>query len=617
MLEKINKANDIKRIPETDLTELAGEIRRFLVKNVSKTGGHLASNLGSVELTIALHRVYDLPKDKIIWDVGHQSYTHKILTGRKDVFDTLRQEDGLSGFPRRRESDCDSFDTGHSSTSVSAGLGYVYARDLQKKNYSVVSVIGDGALTGGLAFEALNNAARLKTNFVIVLNDNEMSISRNVGGLSDYLGRVRLSKKYNGLKMEVSSALEQVPVIGEKMINTIRKTKSSIKQLVIPGMLFENMGITYLGPVDGHDIKQLVKVLTTAKNFDGPVIVHAVTEKGKGYVPAELDPSRFHGISAFDAKTGKSLKPPCRTWSDVFSDIICSLAASDEKIAAITAAMKEGTGLKRFAALFPTRFFDVGIAEEHGVTFAAGLAAGGMIPVFAVYSTFLQRGFDELMMDVCLQKLHVVFAIDRAGFVGEDGSTHQGLFDISYLSMLPGMTILSPKDEREMKEMFKTAVYDIEGPVAIRYPRGAAVPVKEAFRPLEYGKGEILRDGSRCALLVVGSLCGEAEKAADILEEKGITCTVVNARFVKPFDTALITQLAGGHELFVTCEENIACGGFGANVLDYVNRAKLPVRVINLAVEDTFVKHASQTSQRKRNGLDAEGIAGRILEELS
>ncbi len=615
MLEKIRKANDIKRIPDTDLDELAAEIRRFLVKNVSRTGGHLASNLGAVELTIALHKVYTLPEDKIIWDVGHQAYTHKILTGRKDEFHTLRQEGGISGFPRRTESSCDSFDTGHSSTSISAGLGYVWARDIRKEKYSVVSVIGDGALTGGLAFEGLNNAARLKTNFVIVLNDNEMSISRNVGGLSDYLGRVRLSRAYTGLKMEVSQALENIPFIGSKMVESIRRTKSSIKQLVIPGMLFENMGINYLGPVDGHDIRQLVKVLEVAKNYDGPVIVHAVTEKGRGYRPAMEEPARFHGVSAFDAKTGKPLKPACRTCSDVFSDTICALAAEDDRVVAVTAAMKEGTGLKRFAGLFPDRFFDVGIEEEHGVTFCAGLAAGGLIPVFAVYSTFLQRGFDELMMDVCLQNLHVVFALDRAGFVGEDGKTHQGLFDISYLSMMPNMTILAPKDEQELAEMLSFAVKEVDGPVAVRYPRGS-LPAVDTCPPLEYGRASVLREGEEVILFAAGRAFIEAEAAADLLKKEGISCTLVNARFVKPLDTELIDRLCRTHRLLVTVEENIGSGGFGSAVLDYVNRSGCGTRVVNLAVADRFVGHGSGDAQRKWCGLDAASIAGRIREEL-
>ena len=473
-LEKIQKANDIKELTEEELKELSDEIRRFLIEKISRTGGHLASNLGVVELTMAIHLVFDLPKDKIIWDVGHQSYTHKILTGRKDGFDDLRKYGGMSGFPKRKESACDAFDTGHSSTSISAGLGYVCARDLQKEDYSVISVIGDGSLTGGMAYEALNNASRLKKNFIIVLNDNHMSISENVGGMSDYLAKLRTADFYTDLKKGVTNMLHNVPVVGDPMIEHIRKTKSSLKQLIVPGMFFEDMGIKYLGPVDGHDLKALRRAFTEAKRVKGPVLVHVLTKKGKGYLPAEENPSRFHGTGPFDIQTGepisKSGKDSC---TDVFSKVMLDLAKKDDRLVAITAAMEDGTGLAAFHRYYPDRFFDVGIAEGHGVTFAAGLAAAGLHPVFAVYSSFLQRGFDQMIHDVCLQKLPVVFAVDRAGLVGSDGETHQGIFDLSYLSMIPNMTVLSPKNKWELADMVRFAVR-LGAPAAVRYPRGSA-----------------------------------------------------------------------------------------------------------------------------------------------
>ena len=612
MLEKIVKPNDIKKIPEERLPELAEEIREFLIRSLSCTGGHLASNLGVVELTIALHRVYNLPKDKIIWDVGHQAYTHKILTGRKEQFDGLRKEGGISGFPRREESACDSFDTGHSSTSISAGLGYVKARELKNKKYSVVSVIGDGALTGGLAYEAMNNAAELKTNFVIVLNDNEMSISKNVGGISDYLGGLRTSSAYTGFKMGVSSALEKIPGIGPELVNALRKTKSSIKQMVIPGMLFENMGLTYLGPVNGHNIRQLTKVLAEAKRFEGPVLVHVVTEKGRGYAPAMRHPARFHGTSAFEIETGLPVKRSNPTYTDIFYTVMRKMGDREPDVVAVTASMSEGTGLKRFANMFPRRFFDVGIAEGHAVTFAAGLALGGLIPVFAVYSSFLQRGYDQLLHDVCMQKLHVIFAIDRAGLVGSDGKTHQGCFDLSYLSMMPDMTIMAPKNKWELSDMMKFAVH-CQGPVALRYPRGEAYTGLEEFRaPIEAGKAEVIREGSQIALLAVGNMVKIAEEVADRLQERGVSATLVNMRFVKPFDRDLLKKLAENHPVFVTMEENVESGGFGQQVLAFCGEAGLDVSVCIAAVPDCFIGHGSVDWQRKQTGLDADSILERI-----
>lgn len=613
MLEQINHPNDIKKLPEEALPNLAREIRRFMIQKVSQTGGHLASNLGVVELTIALHRVYTFPEDKLIWDVGHQCYTHKILTGRKEQFDKLRKSGGISGFPRRSESSCDSFDTGHSSTSISAGLGYVMARDLRGDDYSVVSVIGDGSITGGMAFEALNNAAQLKSNYVVVLNDNEMSISPNVGGMSEYLSRVRTSSAYTDLKMGVSTALEKIPHVGDRMINAIRHAKSGIKQLVIPGMLFEDMGFTYLGPIDGHDIPLMIKVLNTAKKFNGPVLVHVLTEKGKGYAPAVRHPSRFHGIGPFDAKNGLPKSEGNPTYSDVFSTVMRKLGTRREDVVAVTAAMTEGTGLKRFANLFPDRIFDVGIAEGHAVTFAAGLALGGLVPVVAVYSSFLQRAYDQIMEDVCMQKLHVVFVLDRAGLVGADGRTHNGCFDLSYLSMLPDMTVMAPKNYWELSDMVKYAV-DFDGPIAIRYPRGEAYGGLTYHRaPIEYGRAEVIEKGSGTAILAVGAMVKTALAVTRRLKKKGLDVTLVNMRFVKPLDHELLKELAKTHEIFFTMEENVQTGGFGEQVLAYTNEERLPVRVEIAAIPDMFVGHGDASWQQKLAGIDEDTVCERIM----
>ncbi len=616
MLERIKEPNDIKDIPENRLYALANEIRRYLIRTISKTGGHLASNLGVVELTIALHRVYDLPKDKILWDVGHQSYTHKILTGRAAEFERLRKEGGISGFPRRQESECDSFDTGHSSNSLSAGVGYVRARELTGADYHVAAVIGDGALTGGMAYEAMNNASLLDTNFVMILNDNEMSISKNIGGMADYLSRIRTSAKYNDLKEGVTTALKNIPVVGEQMVDRIKRTKSSIKQLFIPGMLFENMGITYLGPIDGHNIGQMMKTFREARRVAGPVIVHVITEKGRGYAPARSNPDKFHGASPFDVKTGKPLKQSGKTWTDVFAEKLCALAGENRRIAAVTAAMKEGTGLRVFAQKYPERFFDVGIAEEHAVTFSAALALGGLVPVTAIYSSFLQRGFDQLMMDVCTQKIHAVFAVDRAGFVGEDGKSHQGCFDLSYLNMMPGMTVMAPKNAAELEEMLAFAIDHVDGPAAIRYPRGEAFSgLSEHHQKLEMGRAEILQEGKDAALLAVGAMVQTAMETAKILKEKGIEAAVVNMRFVKPLDRALIASMAKKHDLLVTMEENVKTGGFGQSVLDEVCRTGAPAEVMIAAVDDEFVSHGTVAEQRKRMGMDARSLAERILQK--
>lgn len=615
MLEKIQKPNDIKKIPADQLPALAEEIREFIIESLSKTGGHLASNLGVVELTIAMHRVFDLPKDKLIWDVGHQSYTHKILTGRKDGFETLRREGGISGFPKRSESDCDVFDTGHSSTSISAGVGYVRARELKKENYSVVSIIGDGALTGGMAYEALNNAASLKSNFIIVLNDNEMSITENVGGMSSYLSGLRTASAYTGFKMDVTKALNRIPGIGPGMVDAMRKTKSSIKQIIIPGMLFEDMGLTYLGPVDGHNIPQLIKTFQEAKRFEGPILVHVLTQKGRGYEPAMRHPARFHGAGPFDVKTGLPVGKSNPTYTDVFSTVMRKMGDRRKDVAAVTAAMMTGVGLKRFSNMFPDRCFDVGIAEEHAVTFAAALSLGGITPVVAIYSSFLQRAYDQIMHDVCMQNLHVVFAIDRAGLVGYDGETHHGIFDLSYLGSMPNMTILAPKNLWELSDMIKFAV-DYDGPIAVRYPRGEAYAGLKEFRaPICLGKSEVIHEGSCVALLAVGSMVKMAEEVQKQLKERmDMDAALVNARFVKPIDEELLRSFADTYELVVTLEENVKDGGFGERVLAFAEEEDLPFGVEIIALPDRFIPHGSVSYQMKQVGFTPEDICGRIEE---
>ena len=615
MLEKIQKPNDIKKIPADQLPALAEEIREFIIESLSKTGGHLASNLGVVELTIAMHRVFDLPKDKLIWDVGHQSYTHKILTGRKDGFETLRREGGISGFPKRSESDCDVFDTGHSSTSISAGVGYVRARELKKENYSVISIIGDGALTGGMAYEALNNAASLKSNFIIVLNDNEMSITENVGGMSSYLSGLRTASAYTDFKMDVTKALNRIPGIGPGMVDAMRKTKSSIKQIIIPGMLFEDMGLTYLGPVDGHNIPQLIKTFQEAKRFEGPILVHVLTQKGRGYEPAMRHPARFHGAGPFDVKTGLPVGKSNPTYTDVFSTVMRKMGDRRKDVAAVTAAMMTGVGLKRFSNMFPDRCFDVGIAEEHAVTFAAALSLGGITPVVAIYSSFLQRAYDQIMHDVCMQNLHVVFAIDRAGLVGYDGETHHGIFDLSYLGSMPNMTILAPKNLWELSDMIKFAV-DYDGPIAVRYPRGEAYTGLKEFRaPICLGKSEVIHEGSRVALLAVGSMVKMAEEVQKQLKERmDMDAALVNARFVKPIDEELLRSFADTYELVVTLEENVKDGGFGERVLAFAEEEDLAFGVEIIALPDRFIPHGSVSYQMKQVGFTPEDICGRIEE---
>lgn len=613
LLDQIKEPNDIKTIDSQDLNLLAEEIREFLIQKISVTGGHLGSNLGAVELTMALHLALDLPEDKIIWDVGHQSYTHKLLTGRREGFENLRKLGGMSGFPKRKESDCDSFDTGHSSTSISAGLGLVKARDLQGLYHTIVSVIGDGSITGGMAYEALNNAAQLETNFIIILNDNNMSISENVGGMSKYLNNIRTADSYLNIKEGIYNKLQGVPTVVEK----IRRAKSSFKQLVIPGMLFENMGITYLGPVDGHDIRGMLRVINEAKRVKGAVMIHVLTQKGKGFAPAERHPARFHGAEPFDVETGIPSKPrTTANYTDIFSTVMTKLGQRNEKVVAITAAMPDGTGLKRFHNMYPDRFFDVGIAEEHAVTFAAGLAAGGLTPIVAIYSSFLQRAYDQILHDVCIQNLPVVFCVDRAGLVGSDGETHQGIFDLSYLSSIPGMNIMAPKNKWELSDMLKFAV-ELGKPIAIRYPRGEAYAgLKEYRAPIEYGKGEWIYREKEILLLAVGSMVKTAEEVWASLKEQGYECSLVNARFVKPIDEELIREALSEHSLIVTMEENVASGGFGEKVRAYVDSLETTSEVLTVTIPDEYVEHGNVDALKKEIGIDAESITARIMEVL-
>ena len=614
ILEMIRQANDIKKLNSEQLKILADEIRQFLIEKISRTGGHLASNLGVVELTMALHLTFDLPKDKIIWDVGHQSYTHKILTGRKDGFEELRKFGGMSGFPKRSESDCDAFDTGHSSTSISAGMGYVCARDVQDEDYSVISVIGDGALTGGMAYEALNNAAQLKSNFIIVLNDNEMSISENVGGISTYLSNIRTAESYTGIKTGIENTLNKIPVYGDKLIRGIRNTKQGIKQFLVPGMFFEEMGITYLGPVDGHNIQKMLRVFRDAKKVNGAVLVHVLTKKGKGFGPAERMPSRFHGAEPFDPETGlPKVRKKKAAYTDVFSTVMCKMGAREPKLVAVTAAMPDGTGLKRFRNMYRERFFDVGIAEAHAVTFAAGLAAGGLKPVVAVYSSFLQRAFDQVIHDVCIQNLPVVFAIDRAGLVGSDGETHQGIFDLSYLSSVPNMCVMAPKNKWELADMLKYAIAS-NGPIALRYPRGEAYDGLQEFRaPIVYGKSEMLYDENGLALVAAGSMVVTALEVREMMKAVGYHCTIVNARFVKPVDEEMLDYLAKDHRLVVTMEENVKNGGFGEKVLEYYNEVSADVRVMQVALPDDYIEHGNVDLLKKEACIDAESIFKEII----
>ena len=619
-LEQINHTNDIKRLPQEALPALAAEIRSFLVTHLSETGGHLGANLGAVELTIALHRMLNLPEDKIVWDVGHQSYTHKILTGRKEGFAKLRQSGGLSGFPKRSESDTDVFETGHASNSISAGLGMVVARELAGQTHTVVSVIGDGALSGGEAYEAINNASKLDSNFIIVLNDNNMSISEPTGGISKYLNSIRTMPGYLNLRDNVYHSLAGRRQ--NRMIEGVRRAKNSVKQLFVPGMFFEQLDATYLGPVDGHDIEALCRAVKEAKNVRKAVVLHVITKKGKGYAPAENHPAKFHGTDPFHIENGVPIRRKKAAYQDIFSTVMIKLAARDQKVVAITAAMAEGTGLKRFRNIYPDRFFDVGIAEPHAVTFAAGLATGGYKPVVAIYSTFLQRAYDQVMIDVCMQNLPVVFAIDRAGIVGADGETHQGMFDLSYLSTIPNLTILSPKNKWELSDMLKYAIA-LEKPVAIRYPRGEAWDgLSEHRAPVETGKAEVIYEEQDILLFAIGSMVKCAEQVREQIKEAGYSCSLVNARFVKPFDRAYLEEAVKTHRYIAVLEENTATGGLGEQVKAYLDdvtreqKAKERVTVQSFALPDAFVEHGKPDELLQKAHLDPDSIAAAVLETV-
>ena len=617
LLDKIKGPNDIKKIQIEQREQLAKEIRHFLVSNVSKTGGHLASNLGTVELTIALHLVLNFPEDKLVWDVGHQAYTHKILTGRKEGFQTLRQFGGMSGFPKIKESDCDAFDVGHSSTSISAAMGLAIARDIKGENNKVFAVIGDGALSGGMAYEALNNASRMKSNLVIVLNDNDMSITENVGGMANYLGKIRTGTNYKHLKDGVETALRSIPEVGDKLAMKVKRSKDVVKRLFISGMLFEDMGITYIGPIDGHNIEAMRKAFLFANRAEEPVIVHVVTKKGKGYKKAEEKPSVFHGVEPFDVKTGEAkTKNKALTYTQIFGKSLTHLAAEDEKIVAVCAAMPSGTGLMEYRALFPERYFDVGIAEEHAVTFAGGLAAAGVKPVVALYSTFLQRAYDQILHDVCLENLPVVFAIDRSGLVGSDGETHQGVFDTSFLTNIPNLTVMSPASGEELSAMLKFAL-EQNRPIVVRYPRGEAGTRQELCgEAISFGKGQVVYKGKSIAILAVGAMVETACKVRELLLEKGIDVTVVNARFVKPFDETLIKELLNDNKMIVTIEENVKTGGFGQIIGNFLMEQSYSGKFLPISLPDIFIEHGSVTLLRKKYGLDAESIAEKIWSEV-
>ena len=616
-LDRIYEANDINKIEPEAYDALASEIRSFIIESVSEHGGHLASNLGVVELTMALHLCMDFPNDKLIWDVGHQAYTHKLLTGRKEDFSGLRTFGGMSGFPKHKESPCDAFDTGHSSTSISAALGYARARDLKGEDRTVVAVIGDGSLTGGMAYEALNNVSHLKSNMIIVLNDNKMSISENVGGLSKHLTALRTRESYMDFKMDVEKKLKQIPHVGDSVARSVKKSKDSIRQLFVKGGFFEDFGIKYIGPIDGHDIKEMVRVLNALKRLNEPVVMHVVTQKGRGYVPAEQNPSAFHGVGSFDIATGESLASKSLTYTSVFSKTICRLGKAHPDVVTICAAMPDGTGLTAFKKHFPGRFFDVGIAEQHAVTFAAGLAAGGMHPFVAVYSSFLQRAYDQIIHDVCIQNLPVVFCVDRAGLVGADGETHQGIFDLSYLSMIPNMTVCAPKNKYELYDMLYFA-YQYHGPIAIRYPRGSAYEGFKNMRPpIEYGKSERMFEGEKIALVAVGSMVQTAVQVREKLLDKGINATVVNARFVCPLDTECLDRLSRDHQWIVTMEENVLKGGFGEACGDYLLAKHEDVRLIHVGVPDVYVEHGGVDQLKKTLHMDADSIVERICSAMS
>ena len=616
LLDTINSPADVKALTEEQLVQLAGEIRQLIIEVTSKNGGHLAPNLGVVELSLALHKVFSTPKDKIVYDVGHQAYIHKIVTGRRDMFHTLRQYGGLSGFPKRSESEHDAFGVGHSSTSISAALGMAVARDVKGEDYDVVAVIGDGSMTGGMAFEALNNAGDLRKRMIVVLNDNEMSISKNVGAMSEYLYQLRTGETYNRIKHDLEGWLGNVDFGGD-VLKVLRRIKGSVKNLMLPTCIFEELGFTYLGPIDGHDIHSLIEVLEAAKNLDEPVLIHVITKKGKGYAPAEESPNKFHGTGPFEVATGKKIANPNApiTYTEVFGNTVIELAKEDENIVAITAAMPDGTGLTPFSKEFPKRFFDVGIAEQHAVTAAAGMAAAGLNPVVAIYSTFMQRAYDSVMHDICMQNLHVSLCLDRAGLVGDDGFTHHGVFDYAYLRSMPNMTVMAPKDEDELRHMLKTAV-GMNGPVAVRYPRGSGVGValSDSLNTLPIGKAEVLREGSDVSLWAIGTMVESAMKLAEKLAEQGINAGVVNIRFAKPIDKELLLAHAEKYKNIVTLEEGCLRGGVGSAVLEALNEARLldTCKVLNFGIPDEFILHGDKQRLFQDIGLDVETMAGKV-----
>jgi 1-deoxy-D-xylulose-5-phosphate synthase len=617
-LEKIEGPGDLKKLDIAGMSELADEIRRYIIDTVSKTGGHLSSNLGVVELTIALHYIFDTPADKIIWDVGHQSYTHKIITGRKSRFESLRQNGGLSGFPSRKESEHDVFDTGHASNSISIAVGLAEARKKRGDSYKVVAVIGDGSLTGGMSFEALNHAGHLKSDILVLLNDNEMSISKNIGALSSYLNKIMTGEFVSNLREEIKARLKKLPAgVGDTVYKAARHMEETIKSFVTPGMLFEALGFQYVGPVDGHNLNHLIDNLTNVKRLKGPVLLHVITKKGKGYDHAEHDPARFHGISTFEMSTGNSVGKGAKTFTDVFGEVIVELAEKDERIVAVTAAMGLGTGLEEFSRLFPDRFYDIGIAEQHGVTFAGALALGGLRPFVAIYSTFLQRAYDQIILDVCLQDLPVVFAVDRSGIVGQDGPTHHGAFDLSYFRNIPNLILMSPKDENELRQMLYSA-YRYGKPAAIRYPRGEAmgVALDDEFCEIPLGTWELLEEGGDIAIIACGAAVYPSLAAASELEEEGVHCTVINGRFIKPVDVEMLSRAAERTGRILTVEENTTIGGFGGAVSETLSRMGITVPVKHMGLPDEFLPHGSQASLRKRTKLDKEGIKEAVSDWL-
>lgn len=620
LLEYIDKPEQLHTLNIDQLEQLAGELREYIIKTVSQTGGHLAPSLGAVELTLALYSTFHLPVDKVVWDVGHQAYAHKILTGRREQFKKLRQKGGITGFPCRKESAYDAFGVGHASTSISGALGMAAARDILGRGEHIIAVIGDGAMTGGEAFEALNHAGDLKKNLIVVLNDNGMSIDCNVGAMSEYLSKIRVAPQYRQVKEDLKGFLRSIPHIGDTVVKTAEYLKDGMRAVLVPGEIFEEMGFVYVGPIDGHNISAMKDVFERVRLIDGPVLVHVHTKKGKGYLPAELQPDKFHGVGKFDIPSGKVIKasgkPP--TYTSVFSDAIVALAEENTRIAAITAAMPEGTGLKRFSELYPERYFDVGIAEEHAVTLAAGMATAGIHPVVAIYSSFAQRSYDQLMHDVCLQNLPVTLCLDRAGLVGADGATHHGAFDLSYLRTMPGMVVMAPKDENELRHMLYTAV-NYEGPAAVRYPRGEGigVPLDSDFNELEIGKAEIVRDGGSIAILAVGTMVSAACKTAELLLKRGINCTVVNMRFIKPLDKECILQMADKMEAIVTMEENALNGGFGSAVVELLADEGRSIPVLRFGIPDEFIEQGTQSELREQCGLTPEQMSEKINDMLN